>query len=74
MTPEWRKLAAGSSKRRAGFITEVNGYGYAGWAAAYNEGEPWRRALMDYLTGNRERMRGEGFKGWAGLAGRCLWR
>ncbi|MEO0794322.1 MAG: PatB family C-S lyase [Verrucomicrobiota bacterium] len=37
-----------------GFITEVNCFGYAGCAAAYNLGEPWRVELMDYLTGNRD--------------------
>jgi len=48
------KLRARFKQAARGFITEVNCYGYAGCAAAYNEGEPWRRALMDYLTGNRD--------------------
>lgn len=37
-----------------GFVTEVNPFGYTGCAAAYNHAEPWRVALMDYLTGNRD--------------------
>ena len=37
-----------------GLITEVNSFGYAGCAAAYDQGEPWRQALMRYLAGNRD--------------------
>ncbi|HKK17900.1 MAG TPA: PatB family C-S lyase [Opitutales bacterium] len=37
-----------------GIITEVNCFGYAGCEAAYNEGEPWRQALLRYLRGNYE--------------------
>ncbi len=40
-------------KRAAnGFITEVNALGYAGCEAAYQFGEPWRQALVDYLRSN----------------------
>jgi cystathionine beta-lyase len=35
-----------------GIITEVNCFGYAGCAAAYNHGEPWRQALLAYLREN----------------------
>lgn len=35
-----------------GIITEVNCFGYAGCAAAYNHGEPWRQALLMYLRDN----------------------
>jgi len=35
-----------------GIITEVNCFGYAGCAAAYNHGEPWRQALLAYLRDN----------------------
>ncbi len=35
-----------------GIITEVNCFGYAGCEAAYNHGEPWRRALISYLREN----------------------
>ena len=42
-------------KRAArGIITEVNAFGYAGCAAAYRHGEPWRQALLTYLRGNRD--------------------
>ncbi|NQY32389.1 MAG: putative C-S lyase [Coraliomargarita sp.] len=37
-----------------GIITEVNCFGYAGCAAAYNRGEPWRQALLAYLKSNYE--------------------
>lgn len=35
-----------------GIITEVNCFGYAGCEAAYNQGEPWRQALISYLNKN----------------------
>lgn len=42
-------------KRAArGIITEVNAFGYAGCAAAYRRGEPWRQELLAYLRGNRD--------------------
>jgi len=37
-----------------GIITEINAFGYAGCAAAYKHGEPWRQALLGYLRGNRD--------------------
>lgn len=37
-----------------GIVTEINCFGYAGCAAAYNHGEPWRQALLRYLRGNYE--------------------
>ncbi|WOO39867.1 PatB family C-S lyase [Rubellicoccus peritrichatus] len=37
-----------------GLITEVNPFGYAGCAAAYELGEPWRQALLGYLRENRD--------------------
>jgi cystathionine beta-lyase len=37
-----------------GIVAEVNCLGYAACEAAYRHGEPWRRALLDYLRGNRE--------------------
>jgi cystathionine beta-lyase len=41
-------------KRSArGIITEVNTFGYAGCAAAYRHGEPWRQELLAYLRDNR---------------------
>lgn len=46
------KLRARFRKAIRGIITEVNCFGYAGCAAAYNHGEPWRQALLTYLRGN----------------------
>lgn len=37
-----------------GIITEINAFGYAGCAAAYRHGEPWRQALLEYLRKNRD--------------------
>ena len=37
-----------------GVITEINAFGYAGCAAAYRHGEPWRQALLSYLRENRD--------------------
>jgi len=37
----------------AGIVAEVTCLGYAACEAAYRHGEPWRRALVDYLRGNR---------------------
>ena len=36
-----------------GIVAEVNCLGYTACEAAYRQGEPWRRALLDYLRGNR---------------------
>lgn len=42
-------------KRAArGIITEINAFGYAGCAAAYRHGEPWRRELLSVLKRNRD--------------------
>lgn len=45
-----------TSFRRAirGIITEINAFGYAGCAAAYRHGEPWRQEALAYLRGNRD--------------------
>ena len=48
------KLKAKFALAARGFITEVNCFGYAACAAAYNHGEPWRKELMAYLTANRD--------------------
>lgn len=48
------KLRADFKRAAAGFITEVNAFGYAGCQAAYNDGEPWRQGLMETLEGNRD--------------------
>ncbi len=46
------KLRLQFQKTIRGIITEVNCFGYAGCAAAYNQGEPWRRQLIAYLREN----------------------
>lgn len=37
-----------------GIITEINCFGYAGCAAAYRCGEPWRQDLLQVLRSNRQ--------------------
>ena len=46
------KLRAQFQKTIRGIITEVNCFGYAGITAAYDHGEPWRKALLTYLRDN----------------------
>jgi len=46
------KLRLQFQKTIRGIITEVNCFGYAACAAAYNRGEPWRQALLAYLRDN----------------------
>lgn len=48
------KLRLQFQKTIRGIITEVNCFGYAACEAAYNHGEPWRQALLEYLRGNYE--------------------
>jgi cystathionine beta-lyase len=38
----------------SGMVPQPNGLGYAACRAAFEEGEAWRRALIDYLRGNRD--------------------
>ncbi|MFZ1055090.1 MAG: PatB family C-S lyase [Opitutaceae bacterium] len=47
-------LRARFTKATAGIVAEVNALGYAACEAAYRSGEPWRRALIAYLRGNRD--------------------
>lgn len=47
-------LRAAFKRVARGIITEVNAFGYAGCAAAYQHGEPWRQDLITYLRGNRD--------------------
>jgi len=51
------RLRARFQQAARGFITEVNCFGYAGLAAAYDHGEPWRQALLAYLRGNYQLVR-----------------
>jgi cystathionine beta-lyase len=39
-----------------GIVPEINVLGFVAAEAAYREGEPWRRELIDYLRGNRDRV------------------
>jgi len=39
-----------------GIVAEVSAPGFAACAAAYRDCEPWRRALLAYLRGNRDRI------------------
>jgi len=49
--PAIRNAVRGAAR---GLITEVNAMGYVACAAAFREGEPWRRALLDVLRDNRD--------------------
>jgi len=49
-------LRARFVRATAGIVAEVNCLGYAACEAAYRHGEPWRRALLHYLRGNREHL------------------
>ena len=46
------KLKHQFEKTIRGIITEINCFGYAACEAAYNFGEPWRKALLSHLKGN----------------------
>ena len=48
------KLRTKFKRTARGLVTEVNAFGYAGCAAAYRHGEPWRRKLIKTLRGNRD--------------------
>lgn len=47
------ELRARFLRATAGIVAEVNCLGYTACEAAYDRGEPWRRALLAYLRGNR---------------------
>jgi cystathionine beta-lyase len=47
-------LRAQFVRATAGIVAEVNCLGYAACEAALRQGEPWRRALLVYLRGNRD--------------------
>jgi cystathionine beta-lyase len=47
-------LRARLTRASRGIVAEVNTFGYVACEAAYRDGEPWRRALIDYLRGNRD--------------------
>jgi len=49
-------LRAQFVRATVGIVAEVNALGYAACEAAYRDGEPWRQALLAYLSGNRDRL------------------
>ena len=49
------ELRRSFQKAAAGIVPHVNTLGYTAAEAAYRYGEPWRRSLIDYLRGNRDR-------------------
>ena len=49
-------LRAAFERAARGIVAGVNALGYAACAAAYRDSEPWRRAVLAYLRGNRDRV------------------
>lgn len=49
-----RQLRARFKREILGIVTEINCFGYAGCAAAYRQGEPWRQELLAVLRQNRD--------------------
>lgn len=49
-----RKLRLTFKKAIAGIVPHVNALGYTACLAAYQDGETWHHALLDYLRGNRD--------------------
>jgi cystathionine beta-lyase len=47
-------LRARYNKAGNGIMPEVNALGYVACEAAYRDAEPWRKALIAYLRGNRD--------------------
>jgi cysteine-S-conjugate beta-lyase len=47
-------LRARYVKASLGIVPEVTVLGYVACEAAYRDGEPWRKALIEYLRGNRD--------------------
>ncbi len=47
-------LRARFVRATAGIVAEVTSLGFTACEAAYREGEPWRRELIEYLRGNRD--------------------
>ena len=47
-------LRATFKRAARGIITEINAFGYVGCQTAYDRGEPWRQALLQYLRLNRD--------------------
>jgi cysteine-S-conjugate beta-lyase len=58
-------LRRGFVQAKAGIVPMLNPYGYLAAEAAYRDCEEWRRALIDYLRGNRDAL-AEALKRWPG--------
>jgi cystathionine beta-lyase len=52
-----RRLRGRVRRAMAGIVPHVNLLGFTAAAAAYRQGEPWRRELVAYLRANRDRVR-----------------
>lgn len=50
------ELRARFKRAAHGIVPQVTTFGYTGCEAAYRHGEPWRRELIAYLRGNRDRV------------------
>jgi cystathionine beta-lyase len=53
-----------------GLVPRVNVFGLAACEAAYRDGQAWRSALLDYLSGNRDRV----LAALGGVPGITVWR
>ncbi len=49
-------LRARFKRAALGIVPQVNAFGFIGCEAAYRHGEPWRKELISYLRGNRDRV------------------
>ncbi|MDR1853683.1 MAG: PatB family C-S lyase [Azoarcus sp.] len=49
-------LRARFERAMRGIVPDINVLGFVAAEAAYRHGEPWRRALIDYLRANRKRV------------------
>lgn len=49
-------LRARFQRAAQGIVPQVSTFGYVGCESAYRHGEPWRKELIAYLRGNRDRV------------------
>ncbi len=49
-----RRLRTAFKKAMAGIVPHINVFGYTAALAAYQHGQEWHAALLDYLRGNRD--------------------
>ena len=50
------RLRVAFKRAGAGILAEVSCFGFTAFEAAYRKGEPWRRALLNQLRANRDRL------------------